>query len=50
MEIIALTKENLEQEHICCAISSGKDSQAAAEKALLSQRPDKGLRRKEICL
>jgi N-acetylglutamate synthase-like GNAT family acetyltransferase len=33
MNIITLTKDNLEQEHICCAISSNKDCQVAAKKA-----------------
>lgn len=29
MEFIELTHENLEQEHICCDISSNKDPQVA---------------------
>lgn len=32
MELITLTHENLEQEHICCAISSNKDPQVASKK------------------
>lgn len=30
MEIITVTKENLEQEHICCAISNNNDCQVSA--------------------
>ena len=29
MEYIRVTKENLEKEHICCAISNNKDVQVA---------------------
>jgi hypothetical protein len=43
MEIITLTKDNLEQEHICCAISNNKDCQVASKKQWLSKRPDDGL-------
>lgn len=43
MEIITVGKENLEKEHICCAISNNKDSQVAAKKAWLSERFDDGL-------
>lgn len=43
MEIITLTKENLEQEHICCAISNNKDCQVSAKKAWLAERLDEGL-------
>ena len=43
MEWIELTKENLEREHICCAISSGKDGQAACKKAWLDRRLEEGL-------
>ena len=43
MEFIKLTHENLEQEHICCAISSNKDPQVAAKKAWLKNRLDEGL-------
>lgn len=32
MEIITVNKENLEEEHICCAISSNKDCQVASKK------------------
>jgi len=43
MNIISVTKENLEQEHICCAISNNKDCQVAAKKAWLAQRFADGL-------
>ena len=43
MEYIKVTKENLEQEHICCAISNNKDVQVASKKAWLSDRIDEGL-------
>jgi len=43
MEYIRVTKENLEKEHICCAISNNKDVQVASKKAWLSDRFDEGL-------
>lgn len=43
MEWITLTTENLEQEHICCAISNNRDPQVAAKKAWLSERLAEGL-------
>ncbi len=43
MNFITLTKENLEQEHICCAISNNKDIQVASKKAWLNRRLDDGL-------
>ena len=43
MEYIKLTKENITDEHICCAISSNKDVQVASKKAWLSDRFDDGL-------
>lgn len=43
MEYIKVTKENLEQEHICCAISNNRDVQVASKKAWLSDRFDEGL-------
>ncbi|MBC2722974.1 N-acetyltransferase [Desulfosporosinus sp.] len=43
MEIITLTKDNLEKEHICCAISNNKDCQVASKKQWLSKRFDDGL-------
>lgn len=33
MEFIQVTKENLESEHICCAISNNKDVQVVSKKA-----------------
>lgn len=43
MEIITVTKENLEEEHICCAISNNKDCQVLAKKTWLLERFDDGL-------
>ena len=43
MNIITVTKENLEQEHICCAISNNKDCQVAAKKSWLVERFADGL-------
>lgn len=43
MEYIRVTKENLEEEHICCAISNNKDVQVSSKKAWLSDRFDEGL-------
>lgn len=43
MEFIRLTHENLEREHVCCAISSSKDVQVTSKKAWLSERLDEGL-------
>ena len=43
MEFIKLTHDNLEQEHICCAISNNKDPQVASKKAWLKERLDDGL-------
>ena len=43
MEYVKVTKDNLESEHICCAISSNKDIQVASKKAWLAQRFDDGL-------
>ncbi len=43
MEYIQITKENLEQEHICCAISSNKDIQVSSKKAWLKDRLEEGL-------
>lgn len=43
MDYIKVTKENLEQEHICCAISNNKDVQVSSKKAWLSDRFDDGL-------
>ena len=43
MEYIRVTNENLEREHICCAISNNRDAQVASKKAWLSQRFEEGL-------
>lgn len=43
MEYIRVTKENLEKEHICCAISNNKDVQVSSKKAWLEKRFDEGL-------
>lgn len=43
MDYIRVTKENLEEEHICCAISSNKDVQVLSKKAWLAGRFDEGL-------
>ena len=43
MEYIRVTKENIENEHICCAISSNKDIQAISKKNWLKERFDDGL-------
>ena len=43
MEFIRVTKDNLEEEHICCAISNNKDVQVSSKKAWLAERLDEGL-------
>lgn len=43
MDYIQITKENIEKEHICCAISNNKDVQVRSKKEWLSQRFDEGL-------
>ena len=43
MEIITVTKDNLEQEHICCAISNNNDCQVSAKKSWLAERFSDGL-------
>ena len=43
VEYVAVTKENLEKEHICCAISNEKDIQVSSKKAWLEGRFDEGL-------
>ena len=43
MELISVTAENLEKEHICCAISNNTDCQVAAKKAWLAERFADGL-------
>ncbi len=43
MQYIKLTTENLDKEHICCAISNNKDIQVASKKAWLAERLKDGL-------
>ena len=43
MEYIQVTKDNIDKEHICCAISSNKDAQVSSKKAWLTDRFDDGL-------
>ncbi len=43
MEYIIVNKDNLEKEHICCAISNNKDVQVSSKKAWLADRFDEGL-------
>ena len=43
MEYIRVTGENLEKEHICCAISNNNDVQVASKKAWLAERFEDGL-------
>ncbi|MBR5340957.1 MAG: YoaP domain-containing protein [Erysipelotrichaceae bacterium] len=43
MEYIRVTKENLEKEHICCAISNNNDVQVSSKKAWLKDMFDEGL-------
>ena len=38
MEYITVTSENLDKEHICCAISNNKDIQVSSKKAWLAER------------
>ena len=43
MEYIKVTKDNLQNEHICCAISNNNDVQVSSKKAWLAGRFDDGL-------
>lgn len=43
MDYIRVTEENLDQEHICCAISNNKDIQVSSKKAWLAERFSEGL-------
>ena len=43
MKYIQITEENLEKEHICCAISNNKDVQVSSKKAWLKDRLKEGL-------
>lgn len=38
MELIKITHDNLEQEHICCAISTNKDIQVMTKKGLAQRK------------
>lgn len=43
MEYIQLTVDNIEKEHICCAISNNKDPQVISKKNWLRERIEEGL-------
>jgi len=43
VELVKLTQDNLESEHICCAISNNKDIQVMSKKNWLRDRLDEGL-------
>lgn len=43
MELIRITHENIETEHICCAIANNKDCQVLSKKAWIKERLDEGL-------
>lgn len=43
MEYMRVTKENLDKEHICCAISNSRDIQVSSKKSWLEGRLDDGL-------
>ena len=43
MELVKLTQDNIEQEHICCAIANNKDIQVMSKKNWLKERLDEGL-------
>ncbi len=43
MELVKLTHENIDKEHICCAISNNKDIQVMSKKNWLKDRLDEGL-------
>ena len=43
MKTISVNKDNLEREHICCAISNNNDCQVAAKKSWLAERYPDGL-------
>lgn len=45
MEYIRVTKENLDREHICRAISNNRDIQVSSKKAWLSERFDEGVKK-----
>lgn len=43
MDYIKVTKDNIEKEHICCAISNNNDIQISSKKAWLKERFEEGL-------
>ena len=43
MDYISVTADNLEKEHICCAISNNNDVRVSSKKSWLSERFDDGL-------
>ena len=43
MEYIRVTHENIEKEHICCAISNNHDIQVLSKKNWMKERFDDGL-------
>ncbi len=43
MQLVKLTHDNIEQEHICCAIANKKDVQVMSKKNWLKKRLDEGL-------
>ena len=43
MEYIRVTSENIDKEHICCALSNNKDIQVISKKAWLRERFEDGL-------
>lgn len=43
LEIVSVTKDNLENEHICCAISNNKDCQVVSKKQWMKKQFDDGL-------
>lgn len=43
MKLIRVTKENIDKEHICCAISSEKDCQVLSKKTWMKERFQDGL-------
>lgn len=43
MEYVYVTKDNIEKEHICCAISNNSDVQVRSKKDWLSCRFEEGL-------
>lgn len=43
MELVRLTHDNINQEHICCAIANNKDIQVMSKKDWMKERLDEGL-------